>query len=150
MRRLEASMARHMQLGRSSPHEQESIMKKIETFIQPLYWDQMHAALAKLGVSGTLRQVKAFGRTPPRREVFRGSAYVLETSNELELSLTVQDEQLEATLAAIAQAAGDAEVVVSSVQSLGRAQANRPRPAVGAVVSERPVSYAGLVAAARA
>ncbi|MEI9949853.1 MAG: P-II family nitrogen regulator [Pseudomonadota bacterium] len=126
-------------------------MKKIETFIQPAYWEQMHAALDKLGVSGTLRQVKTFGRIPTRREVYRGCAYMLETSNELELSLTVQDELVDATLAAIAQAAGDAEVIVSSVQRLGRAPASRPRPVASAVVSERPsVSYAGRVAAARA
>ncbi len=126
------------------------MMTKIETFIQPVCWDPMHAALDKLGVSGTLRQVKTFGRTAPRREVYRGSAYVLETSNELELSLIVQDELLDATLTAIAQAAGSAEVIVSSVQSAGRVQPNRPRPVASVVVSERPASYACRVAAARA
>ncbi|HEY0466893.1 MAG TPA: P-II family nitrogen regulator [Polyangiaceae bacterium] len=124
-------------------------MKKIETFIQPVNWDPMHAALQKLGVSGTLRQVKTFGRTPPRREVFRGNAYVVDTNSELELSLTVPDELLDATLAAIAQAAGDAEVVVTSVQCLGRvALANRPRPAASAVAPARPASYAVVAAVA--
>ena len=125
-------------------------MKRIETFIQPIHWNDMHASLAKLGVSGTLRQVKTFGRTPPRREVYRGSAYMQEVSNELELSLAVQDELLEATLAAIAQASGDAEVIVSSVQILRRAEASRPRPVTSAAVSERPVGYGGLSLAARA
>ena len=123
-------------------------MKKIETFIQPEHWSQMHAALAGLGVSGTLRQVQTFGRTPPRRGVFRGSAYVLETNNELELSLIVQDDLLDATLAAIARAVGNAEIVVSAVQCLERAESSRPRPALSAVVSERPLNY--LVAGARA
>lgn len=125
-------------------------MKKIETFIQPAYWDDMYAALAELGVSGTLRQVKTFGRIPARREVYRGSAYMLETSAELELSLTVPDELVDATLTAIAEAAGNAEVIVSSVQVLGRAEASRPRPVASTVVSERPTSHAYLVAAARA
>lgn len=125
-------------------------MKKIETFIQPASWDQIHAALAQLGVSGTLRQVKTFGRIPARREVYRGSAYMLETSPELELSLTVPDELLDATLAALAEAAGEPEVIVSAVQIVGRTQANRPRPVASPVVSERPASYAGLVAAAHA
>jgi len=124
-------------------------MKKIETFISPVSWEPMHAALAKLGVSGTLRQVKTFGRTPPRREVYRGSAYMQETSNELELSLTVEDELLDATLAAIAPAIGDAEVLVSSVQIFGRASASRPRPVASPVVSARPASYTGLAAVAR-
>jgi len=135
-----------MQLGCSLRHEQEFIMKKIETFIQPFNWDNMHAALTKLGLSGTLRQVKTFGRAPARREVYRGSAYVLETSNELELTLTVPDELLDTTLAAIAEAVGDAEIVVSSVHVLGRARARRP--VASAVVAENPASYAGLVAAA--
>jgi len=125
-------------------------MKKIETFIQPAYWDEMHAGLVRLGVSGTLRQVKTFGRLPPRREVYRGSPYTLETSSELELSLTVEDELLDATLAAIARAAGGAEVIVSSVQILGRAQIDRPRPVASPLASERPASYARLGAAARA
>ncbi|MEI9938298.1 MAG: P-II family nitrogen regulator [Pseudomonadota bacterium] len=113
-------------------------MKEIETFIQPVYWDPMHAALNQLGVSGTLRQVKTFGRTRPRCEVFRGSVYALDTVNELELSLTVQDELLDATLAAIDEATCGAEIVVTSVQCLGRAAlASRPR-AANAVVSERP------------
>ncbi|HEX2672732.1 MAG TPA: P-II family nitrogen regulator [Polyangiaceae bacterium] len=125
-------------------------MRKIETFIQPVYWDHMHAALAKLGVSGTLRQVKTFGRVAPRREVYRGSAYMQETCNALELSLTVPDELMDATLAAIAEASGDAEVIVSSVQVLGGARASRPRPVASPVVSERPVTPIGLIAAVRA
>lgn len=125
-------------------------MKKIETFIQPVSWDHMHAALAKLGVSGTLRQVKTFGRVAPRREVYRGSAYMQETCSELELSLTVPDQLLDATLAAIAEAVGDAEVIVSTVQVLGGAQASRPRVVGSPVVSERPARPMGVVAAVRA
>lgn len=126
-------------------------MKKIETFIQPVYWDQTHAALDKLGVVGTLRQVKTFGRTPPRREVYRGSAYMLDIANELELSLTVQDELLDATLAAIEEAACGAEIIVSTVQSYGRAAlASRPRKVTSSAAVERTPSYGSLVAAARA
>jgi len=127
-------------------------MKKIETFIQPLYWDQTRAALQALGVSGTLRQVKTFGRTAPRREVYRGSSYVLDTTSELELSVTVQDDLLEATLAALEQATRDAEIVVTSVQAVTRGQANRVTQAASprAVVSERSAEYTGFAAAARA
>jgi len=140
-----------MQLDCSSRHEQEFTMKKIETFIQPVYWDQTHAALEKLGVAGTLRQVKTFGRTPPRREVYRGSAYVLDTSNELELSLTVRDELLEAALAAIQQATGDAEIIVTSVQCVGRPELDsQARPVAGSILAERTASYGGLAAAAHA
>ena len=128
-------------------------MKKIETFIHPVYWNQTHAALDKLGVAGTLRQVKTFGRTPPRREVYRGSAYVLDTTNELELALTVQDELLDATLAAIEEAAGNAEIIVTSVHCVGRAAlapTSQPRAVASTVAPARPASYTGYAAAARA
>ena len=127
-------------------------MKKIDTFIQPLYWDQTLAALQDLGVSGTLRQVKTFGRTPPRREVYRGSSYVLDTTSELELSVTVRDELLEVTLAALQPATCDAEIFVTSVQTVARGQADRATRAASprVVVSERTPEYTGLVAAARA
>ena len=124
-------------------------MKKIETVIHPVYFDSMHAALARLGVSGTLRQVMTFGRIPPRREVYRGSVYMRETSSELELSLVVPDELLDAALAAIAQAAGDADVIVSSVQALGRAQSGRPRLVSSTVVAAPSANHASLAAAGR-
>jgi nitrogen regulatory protein PII len=127
-------------------------MKKIDTFIQPLYWDQTRAALQRLGVSGTLRQVKTFGRTPGRREVYRGSSYVLDTTSELELSVTVRDELLEATLAALQPATCDAEIFVSSVETVPRGEAKRAIQAESprAVASERTPEYAGFVTAARA
>ncbi|HET7541255.1 MAG TPA: P-II family nitrogen regulator [Polyangiaceae bacterium] len=122
-------------------------MKKIETLIQPAYWEQVYAALAELGVPGTVRQVKSFGRTPPRREVYRGSAYLLETNSELELSLIVPDELLDTALDAIARAAGDPEAIVSSIQTLGGSVANRPR-AVATAVDSEPVIHMGVVATA--
>jgi nitrogen regulatory protein PII len=97
-------------------------MKKIDTIIHRQAWDQIRAALETLHVSATLREVKTFGRTPPKREIYRGSVYVLETAPELELSVLVQDELLESTLAALEDANGDAEFLITPVEYLVRAR----------------------------
>lgn len=53
-------------------------MKRIDTLIHPLFWDEARAVLETLGVRVTLREVRTFGRNPPRREVYRGSTYFLD------------------------------------------------------------------------
>ena len=95
-------------------------MKKLETIIHPQNWDQTRAVLSALKLSATLREVKTFGHTPPRREVYRGSAYTLETTPELELTLLVQDEALEATLTALGEVTGNVEILVTPVEYLLR------------------------------
>jgi nitrogen regulatory protein P-II 1 len=134
-------------------YQQERIMKKIDTIIHPQAWDQTRAALETLNVSATLREVKTFGRTPPKREVYRGSVYMLEMTPELELSLLVQDELLESTLAALEQANGDAEIVVTPVEYLVRArggQGGRRVEVPRAVAAVRSIGVAALAAPALA
>jgi len=126
-------------------------MKKIDTIIHPQNWERTRAALGTLHVTATLREVKTFGRTPPKREVYRGSAYMLETTPELELTLLVQDELLGATLAVLDETVGDAEILVTSVEYLGRARDAQSTRAVElrrAVPTVRPVASSSLVAAA--
>ncbi len=65
--------------------------------------------------------------------------------------MTVPDELLEATLAAIEPATADAEIIVTSVQRFAHsAPASRPRPVASVVPAERAASFTGFVAAARA
>lgn len=126
-------------------------MKKIETIIHPQNWDHAKAALETLHVSATLREVKTFGRTPPRREVYRGSAYFLETTPELEMTVFVHDEQLESTLRALVEAMTDAQFLVTPVErvaSAGDSSAVRPVPAVPrAIPSVRAGATPAFVAA---
>lgn len=119
-------------------------MKKLETIIHPQYWDQTRAVLSSLKLSATLREVKTFGHTPPRREVYRGSAYTLETTPELELTLLVQDELLEVTLTALSEATGNVEIVVTAVEYL--VSVGTPKGAQ-AVVAPRAVALVRAIAA---
>jgi nitrogen regulatory protein PII len=128
-------------------------MKKIDTLIHPQAWDQTRAALETLHVPATLREVKTFGRTAPKREVYRGSVYMLETTPELELSVLVQDELLESTLAALEEANGDAEILVTPVEYLVRGrggQAGRRVEVPRAVAPVRPIGVPALAAPAPA
>lgn len=93
-------------------------MKKIETTIHPHNWDQTRAVLEARHLAATLREVKSFGRTPPRHEVYRGSRYALDTTTELAMTVLVQDELLDATLQALGEVAGDTEFLVTSVERL--------------------------------
>ncbi|MEO7037194.1 MAG: P-II family nitrogen regulator [Polyangiaceae bacterium] len=110
-------------------------MKKIETVIQPHLWPDARAAFETLGVSATLREVQTFGRTPPRREVYRGSPYVVELASELELATVVGDEQAESVILALEELGGTAEILVSSVEGTVRMH-----PASGAVRAAKAVA----------
>jgi nitrogen regulatory protein PII len=128
-------------------------MKKIDTIIHPQAWDQTRAALETLHVPATLREVKTFGRTAPKREVYRGSVYMLETTPELELSVLVQDELLESTLAALEEANRDAEILVTPVEYLVRGRGGHGGRRVEvprAVAPVRPIGVPALAAPAQA
>jgi nitrogen regulatory protein P-II 1 len=51
-------------------------MKKIEAIIKPFKLEEVKDRLRQVGVSGmTVYEVKGFGRTGGKTEVYRGSAY---------------------------------------------------------------------------
>jgi nitrogen regulatory protein PII len=128
-------------------------MKKINALIRPLQWEDARAALETLGVSAALREVRTFGHLPARREVYRGSAYFLDTATELELTMLVQDELLESTLSALEGATIDAEIVVTSVERvIGVKRPETPRPVtmLRAAIPERPIPTVAALSAARA
>ena len=128
-------------------------MKKISALIRPSQWDEARAALETLGVAATLREVRTFGHLPARREVYRGSAYVLDTATELELTMLVQDELLESTLLALEAATSDAEIVVTSVERFiggRRSEAAHPVTVLRAATPERSRRGVGVLATVRA
>ena len=91
-------------------------MKRIDALIHASQWEEARAVLETLAVPVTLREVKTFGRTPPRREVYRGSAYYSNITAELELTTIVEDARLEATVTALEPLMRGGELVVSAVE----------------------------------
>jgi nitrogen regulatory protein P-II 1 len=115
-------------------------MKKVDILLRPPFWERARAVLGTLGGHVTLREVKTFGRVPGRREVYRGSAYALELSPELELTVLVDDDQLESTVAALEAIDREAEILVSSIESIihsGRQAPSAIEPGARATTASR-------------
>ncbi len=68
-------------------------MKKIEAIIKPFKLDEVKDALSEVGVQGmTVTEVKGFGRTGGKKEVYRGSAYVVDFVPKVKIEIVVPDE----------------------------------------------------------
>ena len=96
-------------------------MKKIEAIIKPFKLDEVKEALAEIGIEGmTVSDVKGFGRTGGKREVYRGAEYIVDFVPKTKLEIVVRDEQVKLVVETIERAAktgkiGDGKIFVISV-----------------------------------
>ena len=96
-------------------------MKRIEAIIKPHKLDEVKDRLRLVGVSGmTITDVKGFGRTGGRREVYRGSAYVVDFVPKVRLEILIKDEMVHDVVAAITESArtgkiGDGKIFITTV-----------------------------------
>jgi nitrogen regulatory protein P-II 1 len=96
-------------------------MKKIEAIIRPHLLDEVKDRLRQIGISGmTVSEVKGFGRTGGKREVYRGSAYVVDFVPKARIEVLVADGLAADVIQAIVQAArtgkiGDGKIFITSV-----------------------------------
>ena len=96
-------------------------MKRIEAIVRPSKLDEVKEALAAIGIQGmTVLEVKGFGRTGGRKEVYRGSAYVVDFVPKVRIEIVAADGQVAAILDAIEKAAktgkiGDGKIFVTDV-----------------------------------
>ena len=101
-------------------------MKKIEAIIKPFKLDEVKDALAEVGVQGmTVTEVKGFGRTGGKKEVYRGSAYVVDFVPKIRIEVVVKDSMVAETVQAIMSAAktgkiGDGKIFVVPVEEAVR------------------------------
>jgi nitrogen regulatory protein PII len=101
-------------------------MKKIEAIIKPFKLDEVREALSEIGVTGmTVTEVKGFGRQKGHTELYRGAEYVVDFLPKIKLELVVGDEQVEAAIEAVINAArtgkiGDGKIFVTSVEKVVR------------------------------
>lgn len=97
-------------------------MKRVEAVIKPFKLDEVKDALSQVGVKGmTVSEVKGFGRTGGKREVYRGSAYVVDFVPKLRVDVVVPDALVPEVLDAIENAArtgriGDGKIFVTPVE----------------------------------
>jgi nitrogen regulatory protein P-II 1 len=96
-------------------------MKKIQAIIRPHLLDEVKDRLRQIGVQGmTVSEVKGFGRTGGKREVYRGSSYVVDFVLKVSVEVLVADGLAPQVVQTIVQAArtgkiGDGKIFTSSV-----------------------------------
>ncbi len=101
-------------------------MKKVEAIIKPFKLDEVKEALAEVGVQGmTVTEVKGFGRTGGKKEVYRGSAYVVDFVPKVKIEVVVPDSLVTAVLDAVEKSAktgriGDGKIFVLPVDEAVR------------------------------
>jgi nitrogen regulatory protein P-II 1 len=96
-------------------------MKRISAIIRPAKLEDVKSAVAEVGVQGmTVYEVKGFGRTGGKQEVYRGSAYVVDFIPKVWVEVFTPDSLVDSVVDAIVRAAstgkiGDGKIVVSDI-----------------------------------
>jgi len=101
-------------------------MKKIEAIIKPFKIDDVKTAARSAGASGmTIYEVKGFGRTGGKTEVYRGSAYQVDFVPKIRVEIVVPDALVADMVSAICTAAktgkiGDGKIFVTPIDEVVR------------------------------
>ena len=101
-------------------------MKKIEAIIKPFKLDDVKDRLREVGVQGmTVYEVKGFGRTGGKKEVYRGSAYVVDFVPKVKVEIIVPDASVQQVVTVITEAArtgkiGDGKIFITPVDEVIR------------------------------
>jgi nitrogen regulatory protein P-II 1 len=104
-------------------------MKKIEAIIKPFQLDDLKDRLRQMGAKGmTVSDVRGFGRTAGKTELYRGSAYVVDFVPKLRVQIVADDDMVSALVDAIVLTAktgpagqiGDGKIFISPVDEVYR------------------------------
>jgi nitrogen regulatory protein PII len=101
-------------------------MKMITAIIKPFKLDDVRDAIAEIGIQGmTVTEVRGFGRQKGHTELYRGAEYVVDFLPKLKLEIAVPDDQVDAVVEAIADAAasgriGDGKIFVQPLEKAVR------------------------------
>lgn len=97
-------------------------MKKIEAIVKPFKLDDVKEALNEVGIQGmTITEVKGYGRQKGHKEIYRGAEYVVDFIPKIKVEVVVADDQAQAVVAKIREAAytgklGDSKIFVFNVE----------------------------------
>ncbi|MEP1442932.1 MAG: P-II family nitrogen regulator [Hyphomicrobiales bacterium] len=101
-------------------------MKKIEAIIKPFKLDEVKEAIQEVGIQGiTVVEAKGFGRQKGHTELYRGAEYVVDFLPKVKVEVVVSDDNLDATIEAIRNAAqtgriGDGKIFVTTIDDVIR------------------------------
>jgi nitrogen regulatory protein P-II 1 len=109
----------------------------IVAMIRPHKLDEVKQALSEAGVQGmSVSEIKGFGRTGGKTEVFRGSAYQVDFVPKLRIEVVVTEAHVHSVLQALEKSAktgkvGDGKVFVLPVEEAMRIRTGeRGEPAI--------------------
>lgn len=101
-------------------------MKLITAIIKPFKLDDVKDALKANGITGiTVSEVRGFGRQGGHTETYRGAEYQIDFVPKVQVSIVLDDDQVDAAVDSIAGAArtekiGDGKIWVTSVDRVVR------------------------------
>jgi nitrogen regulatory protein PII len=95
-------------------------MKRVEVTMPPAKLDDLREALAEVDVPGmTVGEARVFGPAGRRREVYRGTSYVVDHAPMITIEIVARDDLVPGILEAMAQlpevGASDGRVFISDV-----------------------------------
>ena len=96
-------------------------MKNIEAIVKPFKLDALKDRLRQAGAQGiTVSEVRGFGRTAGKKDVYRGSAYVVDFVPKIRIQIVADDDLVQPIIEAIQSTArtgeiGDGKIFVTSV-----------------------------------
>jgi nitrogen regulatory protein PII len=109
-------------------------MKLISAIIKPFKLDEVHEALADIGILGiTSYDVRGFGRQKGHTELYRGAEYVIDFLLKLKIEVAVNDEVLDDALKVISKASytgkiGDGKIFVTNIHDARRIRTGESGP----------------------
>ncbi len=109
-------------------------MKRIEAIIKSFKLDEVKDRLFQIGARGmTVSEVRGFGRTGGKREVYRGSSYTVDFVPKVRIQIVAEDEMVRPIIDAIVAAArtgeiGDGKIFVSPVADVIRIRTGERGP----------------------
>lgn len=109
-------------------------MKLVAAIIKPFKLDDVREALSEIGVQGmTATELKGFGRQKGHTELYRGAEYVVDFLPKVKLEVAVSDDQVEAVIEAIRNAAntgkiGDGKIFVFDLEQVVRIRTGETGP----------------------
>jgi len=101
-------------------------MRKVEAVVRPHTLDAVKERLGEIGISGmTISEVRGFGRTGGKSEVYRGSAYAIDFVPKIKLDVVVKDAMVTDVVEAIPATAktgkiGDGKIFVTEFDEVIR------------------------------
>ena len=101
-------------------------MRLVTAIVQPTMMTQVQIALAHHGIAGmTVTECSGYARQRGHKEVYRGAEYTIDFISKAKIEVLVEDEEVEAVIDVITEAArtgavGDGKVWSTPIDEVGR------------------------------